>query len=97
MTSTKPFRTVDAWQRKAAIRDRFAEVNADLSSAAWWLCDWAVRFRAQDFTDPGVAAYLDEIVRENLGWLDIQELPEHARTTVAANRPRATARAGLSR
>jgi hypothetical protein len=35
----------------------------------------------QGITDPGVAADLDEIVRENLGWLDIQELPEHARTT----------------
>jgi hypothetical protein len=61
--------------------------DGDLSSAAGWLCDWAVRFRAQDFTDPGVAADLDEIVRENLDWLDIQELPEPARTTVAANRP----------
>ncbi len=53
-------------------------------SAAGWLFDWTVRFLAGEVGDPGVAANLQEIVKENLGWVDVGALPPAARTTVLA-------------
>ena len=49
-------------------------------SAAGWLFDWTVSFAAEAVTDPAVAAGLHEIVRENLGWVDVAGLPAASRT-----------------
>lgn len=51
-------------------------------SAAGWLFDWAVRFIAQQVGDPDVSANLQEVIDENLGWVDLTALPADARRTV---------------
>ena len=51
-------------------------------TAAGWLFDRAVRFLIREVGDPQVAAVLDEIVRENIGILALDSLPEGARATI---------------
>ncbi|HEV7465620.1 MAG TPA: hypothetical protein VGP96_04935 [Candidatus Dormibacteraeota bacterium] len=51
-------------------------------SAAGWLFDWTLRFIAQQVGDPGVSATLQEVIDENLGWVDMTALPPEARRTV---------------
>lgn len=51
-------------------------------TAAGWLFDWAVRFLAREVDDPQVAGTLDEVVRENLGIVVLDSLPEPARETI---------------
>jgi hypothetical protein len=51
-------------------------------SAAGWLFDWIVRFLVQQVGDPGVSANLQEVIDENLGWVDVAALPTGARRTI---------------
>jgi hypothetical protein len=44
-------------------------------SAAGWLFDWALRFVAREVGDTGLEAMLQEIIKENLGWLDLEAVP----------------------
>jgi hypothetical protein len=51
-------------------------------SAAGWLFDWTVRFIAQHLSDAQASAILQQVIDENLGWIDIMALPDEARRTV---------------
>jgi hypothetical protein len=51
-------------------------------SAAGWLFDWTLRFIARQAGDPGVSANMQDVIDENLGWVDITALPREARRTV---------------
>jgi hypothetical protein len=51
-------------------------------SAAGWLFDWALRFVAQEVGDPRLTATVDEIIRENLGLLDVDRLPGEVRQVI---------------
>ena len=42
-------------------------------SAATWLFDWTVEFLAANVREPDVKASLEEIVTENLGWLELSD------------------------
>ncbi|MBF8185535.1 hypothetical protein ITP53_07250 [Nonomuraea sp. K274] len=51
-------------------------------TSAGWLFDWTVRFIAREVDDPRLTAAVDEILRENLGLLDLDRLPVTLRATV---------------
>lgn len=51
-------------------------------SVASWLYEWVARFIVQHVDDPGVAAKLQEVIDENLGWVEIPELPSEVRRTI---------------
>jgi hypothetical protein len=51
-------------------------------SASSWLFDWTVRFMAQHAGRPDVAADLEQVIDENLGWVDIGDFPPEVRQTL---------------
>jgi hypothetical protein len=51
-------------------------------SAAGWLFDWTVRFMAQHVGRADIAADLEHVIDENLGWVDISALPPDVRRGV---------------
>jgi hypothetical protein len=52
----------------------------DIWSASSWLFNFAVDFLAERVAEPELKAALEEIVKENLGWLDLGEYgPERER------------------
>jgi hypothetical protein len=51
-------------------------------SAAGWLFDWVAEFTAREVGNSALAASIEEIVAENLGWMDVDGLPTDVRATV---------------
>jgi hypothetical protein len=51
-------------------------------TSAGWLFDWTIRFIAREVNDPQLTATVDEILRENLGLLDLDRLPAGLRKKV---------------
>lgn len=55
---------------------------ATLWSAASWLFDWVLNDLSTTVNDKATIETIREVVRENLGWLGIKDLPEKGRTEV---------------